>query len=151
MEIVVAFDATGREILRKIGSAEHVDLEPSEVRRLRHAVITHNHPQSYDVSFSLADVRLAAFAGASEVRVVTHGVTYSLRPPISGWSLDWAERLLVPTYEQGRRRATPAAVEQARRGEVTREVAQATIIHQAWVHVAAVLGLQYVLEEGDSR
>jgi hypothetical protein len=136
----------GREILRKAGETDHIDLEPGEVRRLRHAVITHNHPGAPGVSFSLADVQLAALAVACEVRVTTARVTYSLRPPPAGWSLDWATRRLVPTYSEERRSLIPSMLDRIRRGEISRELATVATIDETWRRVAGRLRLSYGLE-----
>lgn len=85
-------------------------------------------------------------AGASAVRVVTPRVTYSLRPPISGWSLDWAGRLLAPTYEQEYRALIPPMLDRIRRREADRETVMTETIHEIWTRVARRLGLRYGLE-----
>ena len=101
-ETLVAFDRTGAEVLRKTGDAESVEIETSELRLLSGTVITHNHPGGAidgpdalrGLSFSESDVRTAAWAQVAEVRVITAGWRYSLRPPPSGWNLDWHDRVL---------------------------------------------------------
>ena len=150
-EILVGLDATGREVLRKLGTRDRVDLEASEVRRLRHTVITHNHPAPRGLSLSLSDGQLAAMAVAREVRVVAGRWTYMLRPPSSGWSLDWGRRVLAPAYEAERRQIIPTMLERVRAGELSREDAEAAIHHEVWVRVAERLGMRYGREEETER
>ena len=146
-EIVVAFNLAGREILRKTGMADHVDLEPAEVRLLRDAVITHNHLTGFVDTFWVADVRVAALARASEVRVVTPTTTLVLRPPQSGWSHDWAERTFVPAWERERRQLISEMRGRIRRGEASHDEANRILHHECWNRVAWRLGMQYGRDE----
>jgi EmrB/QacA subfamily drug resistance transporter len=157
-ETLVAFDRVGTEVLRKTGDAESVDIETSELRLLSGAVITHNHPGGAidgpdalrGLSFSESDVRTAAWAQAAEVRVVTAGWRYSLRPPLTGWNLDWYNRVLHNAvrerdlYRQAHSEALTDIREIESRGEVmTQEERGALAIHLTWRHVAEKLGMHY--------
>jgi hypothetical protein len=150
-EIVVAFNHAGREILRKAGAADHVDLDPAEVRRLRHAVITHNHLPQFASTFSIADLRVASLARVTEVRVVTTEATFVLGPPPSGWTYDWAERIFLPAWEQERSRLISETLDKVLRGEVTREEANPVILHNTWVRVAQRLRMRYGRDEERSE
>jgi hypothetical protein len=85
---------------------DSVDIEPSELRRLRGCVLTHNHPGAAiggppalrGLSFSEADVQTAATAQVAELRAITVGWRYTLRPPAGGWSRDWWQRVLRPAH-----------------------------------------------------
>ena len=127
-ETLVAFDRTGAEVLRKTGDAESVEIEPSELRLLNGAVITHNHPGGAidgpdalrGLSFSESDVRTAAWAQAAEVRVITAGWRYSLRPPPTGWNLNWYQRVLEPVRQSSKRtvKRWPTCVERLSHREI---------------------------------
>jgi len=97
------------------------------------------------VSDQRREIRLAALAGASEVRVVTRRLIYSLRPSPAGWSLDWADRQLRTAYDQEYRSLVPFMLDRIRRGD-DRETVTAETIHEIWTRVARRLGLRYGLE-----
>jgi hypothetical protein len=44
VEHAIAYDATGNEILRKSGTANEIILSGDEQRRIRGAIVVHNHP-----------------------------------------------------------------------------------------------------------
>jgi hypothetical protein len=150
-ETVLAFDWTGRKVVEKVGSEDTVELTARDVRRMRHAVVTHNHPGGVadgpaglrGTSFSEADVELAAFAQVAEERVVTAGWRYSLRPPAAGWSYDWWQTTLQPALREARHDATAALRTDIRRGELTRDEATALLMHELWTRVARRLGMRY--------
>jgi len=150
-ETLVAFDRTGTEVLRKTGGPESVDIEPSELRLLHGTVITHNHPGGAidgpdalrGLSFSEADVRTAAWAQAAEVRVITAGWRYSLRPPPSGWNLDWHQRVLNPAVRNIRSEVARHLMERVKNRDVTRVEAESLRMHETWLRVAPTLGMTY--------
>jgi hypothetical protein len=72
-----------------------------------------------------------------------------MRPPVSGWSLDWAEQVLVSAFEEERRGVIPVAVERVRNRELDHQAAEVFIIHEAWNRVARRLGLRYGQEMED--
>ncbi len=44
VEHAIAYGARGNEVLRKSGTADNVPLTPEEQKRIRGAIIVHNHP-----------------------------------------------------------------------------------------------------------
>lgn len=148
---MVAFDRTGREILRKRGHRDSVEIEPSELWRLRGSVITHNHPGGAiggapalrGLSFPASDVRTAATAQVVELRAITAGWRYSLRPPTSGWSYDWWQRVLEPTRRAARRDVLSILIPSMGRAEITRDEVNGLVDHETWTRVARTLGMTY--------
>ena len=148
---MVAFDRTGAEIFRKRGHADTVDIEPSELRRLRGSVLTHNHPGGVThgppslrgLSFSGSDVRTAATARVAELRAITTGWRYSLRPPSGGWNYDWWLTVLEPTRIAARGGALADLMPRMQRSELTRAEVNGLVDHEVWVRVARTLGMQY--------
>lgn len=100
-------------------------------------------PALRGLSFSEADVRTAAMADVSELRAITAGWLYTMRPPPGGWSFNWWQRALEPA----RRAAYAEALNDLRprvlRGELTRDEMAALLMHETWRRVAASLGMHY--------
>ena len=82
-------------------------------------------------------------AMAREVRVVAGRWTYTLRPPSSGWNLDWGRHVLAPVYEEERRRVIASILARVRGGELPREDAEAAIYQEVWLRVAERLEMRY--------
>jgi len=150
-ETLVAFDRTGAEVLRKTGQPESIDIELFELRLLHGTVITHNHPGGAidgpdalrGLSFSESDVRTAAWAQAAEVRVITAGWRYSLRPPPGGWNRDWHDRILEPAWRAARSEVVAEMIPRMDRREVTHAEGYALTIHETWDRTAKTLGMKY--------
>ena len=79
-EMAYAIDSTtGKQILKKTGGRSAVSFTEKEAEKMRHSILTHNHPTG--ASFSLEDVVFAHENELAEIRVVAMDRTYSLMPP----------------------------------------------------------------------
>jgi hypothetical protein len=152
LESVLVFDRNGREIFRRVGHQDSVDVSASDLRMMRDAIITHNHPGGLvdgppalrGTSFSTTDVELAAFVQAAEVRVVTAGWRYRLRSPADGWSQNWWQRTLTPAIHRARQAAIDHLRQRMIEGRLHRTEATALLMHEIWTRVAKELDMTYI-------
>jgi hypothetical protein len=94
-ETAVAFDTSGNIVLDKRGEASFVQLNGTDMDRLKDTVFTHNHPRGWGYpekslgrignSFSSQDIYTAIKANVQEMRAVTPHYTFSMKRPESGW------------------------------------------------------------------
>lgn len=156
-ETLVAYDQSGNEILRQGGNGNSVSVTSAQMRQLRGATVTHNHPLGWrhpesdprhaGNSFSPDDIMLAADAGMAEVRAVTPTHRYSMRPPAGGWDGRWAYSTLLPAYNRVRDEVYADYQQRIDRGEMTKAQATADHFHEVWTRLATQLGLNYDREE----
>jgi len=151
-ETGIALDrTTGRELFRRPGTRDRIQFTSNDEREMRGQILTHNHPggvtdgpvELRGISFSEADVELAAFVEVAEVRVITAGWRYTLRPPPTGWNRDWWQQILVPEHNLHRGEVLADVIPRMVRGELTRVEGAAFTIHETWVRVAKALGMTY--------
>jgi hypothetical protein len=84
------FDANGKELFRNDeGDANSVSFAPGR-GKLKGNIYTHNHPSGS--SFSERDLVVAATYDVKEMRVVTKGVTYSLKSSKYQWGLSGKDK-----------------------------------------------------------
>lgn len=96
-ETAVAFGKDGEIVLNKDGKSRHVNFTVDECRKLKNAVMTHNHPSGWSYpeksirrignSFSEDDILLAVQWDLSEIRAVTPNYTFVLKRPEKGWGI----------------------------------------------------------------
>jgi hypothetical protein len=87
-ESAAVYDANGKEIFQTKGKDKlSVDFNDDQLRQMKGAIVTHNHPPTMDgkkkkdgASFSESDIRLMLNTGAAEVRAVTENYVYVVRP-----------------------------------------------------------------------
>jgi hypothetical protein len=106
-ETAVVLDEYGKELLRRAGTKNEVNLRDAENILRRCRVLTHNHPSGG--SFSYADVREAVLTNLPEIRCFGTEYRYSLKPGKSGWGVtpagiakEWNDTLndLYPKYQE---------------------------------------------------
>lgn len=157
LETIFFWDEQGNIVLSRTGSADQVSFMRAELTAIQAVISTHNHPSGTKYSprdprygsnsFSLSDVKAACITKLRELRVVSPKYRYSLKPPATGWDIDYFETVLCPEYNvtfYGVRREFIAQV-QARK--VMPHVAGINLLHEVWTRLAAKLGLQYARYE----
>jgi hypothetical protein len=79
MENAVVY-RNGKQVLLRNGKVDEVRFTNAELKALKGAVVTHNHP--YGSSFSRADVNLVKTTGMAELHASAEydGVVYSIKP-----------------------------------------------------------------------
>ena len=95
VEILCVFNSDGELLFEKIGDEDSVPKEgesftKQEISLMQNAIITHNHPNTPDGdsnnSFSNNDLAFAAQCNMKEIRSVSNGYYYSMKPnPVEGW------------------------------------------------------------------
>lgn len=78
-ETMEVYSASGKYIMTKRGDSNSVSLSVFDYRKLKNAVVTHNHPSGG--SFSTDDIKFLKAMPISELRVSTDEGTYFIRKP----------------------------------------------------------------------
>src|SRR5205823_9079063 len=77
-----AWDGEGKLIASRTGET-WIEWTDGEIERMVDGVMTHNHPSGLPPA--LSDYRMAVRAGLKEMRIVTKGGVWVIRPPPGGW------------------------------------------------------------------
>ena len=94
-ETTIVLDENGNIILRKDGDDKSVPFTDEEVAKMKGMILTHNHPRGWTFpeddprhagnGFSPDDIHIAALGGIKELRAISPGYIYSLKPGKNGW------------------------------------------------------------------
>ena len=154
-ESAYGFDpTTGEKVWERHTDGTEVPLTPDDRARLGDMVFTHNHPLGWQfpeddprrkgTSFSPHDVQSAALAQVAELRAVSPGYTFVMRPGMHGWPR--AEEI-GQAFEMAYRHLEAESALAALNGKVdpVRRVADA--FHNVWTELTPVLGLEYHRED----
>lgn len=97
-EQAVVFNEDGDVLIDKRGEATSVGFTSEEVKKMKDAILTHNHPRGWGYeekswgrignSFSKADLMLAINNDLAEIRAVTPNYTFSMKRPEKGWGVE---------------------------------------------------------------
>jgi hypothetical protein len=87
----------GETLLAKMGKQYKVEFSRGELKNMKDAILTHNHPRSLGAkgiraignSFSREDIMLAVSANVKEIRAVTPTYTFSVKRPKGGWGASY--------------------------------------------------------------
>ncbi len=152
-EVARVWDARGKVVVEKTGTATHVSFTPQEKQAMRNCVFTHNHPGGWtfaenDVrragcSFSREDVQFAAEAEVREMRAVSPGYIHIIRPSAGGWDANWAQAKLIPEYRKQDHAVRLDFLTGIVDGRMTPEEAEVQHFHEVWTRVAKSLSLDY--------
>lgn len=96
-ETAVVFGRDGKKLVHKRGQERSVTFTLEECRKMKDAIMTHNHPSGWSYpegsimrignSFSREDLLLVVGSDVYETRVVTPNFTFVLRRPEKGWGV----------------------------------------------------------------
>lgn len=96
-ETAFVFNRNGEVILNKDGEKRKVEFTNYDVKLMKNAILTHNHPSGWSYqarsimrignSFSSSDINLAVISDLYEIRAVTPEYTFVLRRPDTGWGV----------------------------------------------------------------
>lgn len=151
----------GTQTFTKDGTHEGAQFTSDEMRNMRGAVVTHNHPQPR--SFSNADIETAYAAQVRQIRAVTPQYIYIMEPPRGGWNANlWNygdAKARVPRYAESprldrarghadvfstiRRRVEREYDRRVASGTMTRHEADNAIPHAIWTRFARATGARY--------
>lgn len=99
------YDSSGKYIATKRGGADSVSLSVLDYRKLKNAVVTHNHPSGG--SFSLNDIRFLKNMPISELRVSTIDCVYYMRKPVEWPKEIKSSELLEKAIQEIRKELRP--------------------------------------------
>ncbi len=95
-ESAAVFDSQGNQLFLKNGNLNRVSFHPSEIKVMKDAILTHNHPEGWEHpttsllrkgnSFSDSDIFTAVTTNLAEIRAVSPGYRHSLVRPKNGWA-----------------------------------------------------------------
>ncbi len=145
--------ATGRVIISKGGNSTSVYLSSQDLRQMRGAIVTHNHPnlgwskndaRSKGLSFSASDIEVACKANMAEIRAVSSGYRHSLKPPSSGWNENFWRSRVNPTYKKYEKQVYREYVGQIITGIKKIDQAEADYHHEVIKRTANKLGMSYL-------
>lgn len=104
-ETMEIYDSSGKYIATKRGGADSVSLSVLDYRKLKNAVVTHNHPSGG--SFSLNDIRFLKNMPISELRVSTIDCVYYMRKPVEWPKEIKSSELLEKAIQEIRKELRP--------------------------------------------
>lgn len=107
-ETLQVFGQNGRLVMLKHGSASRFYVTPAEMKKLKNAVLTHNHPSGRNFaptdpryvgnSFSIDDIRTACRGNLRKIRAITPRYRYVMRRPAGGWDKNYFDKVIEPMY-----------------------------------------------------
>jgi hypothetical protein len=159
-ETAFAVDAIGRIVLEKESDTDfEIALTEEEVERLRSAdgvVFTHNHPRGWEYppddprhagfSFSAHDILLACRAELAEIRAVAPQFRFSMQPPAEGWNEAYWDLIRV-VFETEKAELDRELTQRLHQGRISAAEYQTEYLHQVWLRVANLLGMNYSRSE----
>lgn len=117
-EIMEVYGTKGEYIMTRRGDANSVRLSILDYRKLRNAVVTHNHPSGG--SFSFQDIRFLKEIPISELRVSTVSGAYYLRKPAKWPQEINSSKKIAEALEQIRKELKPKYIKLYNDGVITK-------------------------------
>jgi hypothetical protein len=128
------------------------DALTAKLKGIGNVTFTHNHPRGWryakndprrkGFSFSPNDILLACRAELSEIRAVSPGYIFSMKPSPAGWS-EALWPLVETIYLRERALVDGILINEVLQGKITSAQYHADIEHETWVRVANLLGFAY--------
>ncbi len=149
----------GRRLVQSLGDEKSFTLSKDEFDSLRGvgATMTHNHPSGHKFppsdprhrgdSFSINDVKQAAYLQLAEVRAVTPTRRYWMKPPPGGWKDQHWQRDIPASYQRHHSAVLTEMVKAVRTGRLSQAEANARVYDEIWSRVSRDLGLSYGYED----
>jgi len=151
-QAVVISPATGRIMFAPSGDETSISLSNAQVRAMKGAVFTHNHPnlgwdksdpRSRGLGFSKDDLQVAAIAQLSEMRAVSRGYNHSVKAPQSGWNQKFWDTRLSPAYDKHYNSVYNDSVKDIILGKRSVATVEADFHHDVMNRTAKELKLEY--------
>jgi|GEM_PF-1371518 len=148
-ETTIVLDENGNIVFRKNGESDNVEFTREEADMMKGMILTHNHPRGWTFpeddprhagnGFSPDDIHIAAFSEVKELRAITPGYIYSLRPnkngrfPFNSWNI----------YQAISEQVRKEFENKISTGEMTPSQAEAIHWHEVSTRFAKLCGLEY--------
>ncbi|MFZ4704155.1 MAG: hypothetical protein ACOYMG_29265, partial [Candidatus Methylumidiphilus sp.] len=137
----IAVSPTGEILVDKEGAPERVTFTPSELAKLKNALVTHTH--SGISSFSPNDIGTASAYEFAEIRAIDTVFKYSMRPPKAGWNQTWFENVVKPSISQNKLDVKKAFDDAISRELIDERQYDHNYWDEVWRRVAQDTGLRY--------
>ncbi len=112
-----------------------------ELRKMKDAIMLHNHP--HVTSFSKDDIAFAATNQVAEMRVVDPIYRYSMKPPKGGWNKKVWESMLWPAMIKSSVKVRARMLKKAYDGKITNDHYSVNEQHEIWRQTAKQIGIIY--------
>lgn len=141
-EAAILYDGSGKTVLTKTGTEQHVSFTRREVEAMRGGVLTHNHP--YSTTFSWADIDALRRSQLSEIRATGNAGTFFMRQPKR-----WPESIgstakIKAAYAEIEARVEPIILKRLESGQIS--MVDYNRIYQ--MHILDVFSTKYRLDYG---
>lgn len=158
-ERAIFLSPSGQRLAQANGDEKSYSLSQQQMQSLRGsgATMTHNHPGGYKYtpsdprhqgsSFSIQDIRQAAYLELAEVRAVTPTRRYWMKPPPGGWKEHHWQKTIPNSYQKHHKSVVAEMAREVRAGRLTVAQADARVYHEIWSRVSNELGLPYGYED----
>lgn len=142
VEHAVALDKNGDRVFSKTGTRTHVNFTKAEVKLMKGATLTHNHPSNR--SLSANDIYMLKYAGLAEIRACnSDGVSYYMRQP-DKWDTRINTKKKIETERaKARAEAKAKAVQLIAEGKLDYKDRLVYISHETNRIFAERFGLEY--------
>lgn len=140
-ETMEVYSASGKYIMTKRGDSNSVRMSVLDYRKLKDAVVTHNHPSGG--SFSSDDIKFLKTMPISELRVFTDEGTCFIRKP-KNWPKEINTRKKIEEVISGiKNELKPKYQKMYNRGEINRRQRHQMLINEVNQVFAERYGLEY--------
>jgi hypothetical protein len=149
---VIIDPKTNKVLLEKKGQRDRIGFTEDEVKQVKGAVFTHNHPDLdfppdtlawQGAPFSTADIAFGAINETAEIRTVGHLYSYSMKPPTKGWNKAFYEEKIVDSYNKHAMQQYGSLVNDIRSGRTDAQSAQLEYMHRVTTEMSKELGIKY--------
>ncbi len=140
-ETMEVYSASGKYIMTKRGDSNSVRMSILDYKKLKDAVVTHNHPSGG--SFSSDDIKFLKTMPISELRVSTDEGTYFIRKP-KNWPKEINTRKKIEeVISDIKNELKPKYQKMYNRGEINRRQRHQMLINEVNQVFAERYGLEY--------
>ncbi|RHR75551.1 hypothetical protein DWW69_09685 [Bacteroides sp. AF16-49] len=150
-ETGIVFDNKGKIVIDKRGASYSVSFTQEECKKMKDAIMTHNHPRGWGYpekslarignSFSPADIYLAVTWDLAEMRAVTPNYTFSMKRPQSGWGMPYEKvKNIIESENKKLRKEFDKRIDD---NTLTVSQASAMHFHILWKRVSEKCGWNY--------
>ncbi len=141
VENTVAISKSGEVLVEKSGTVTRVNFTQAEAKRMKDAIVLHNHPGV--ASFSETDIATAAVRQVAEMRLVDEVYTCTLKPPGGGWNKTLWEKTIYPVMQHAEAVIIGRFIDDLHHGKITEAQFEANLQHALLRTVAGKTGMKY--------
>jgi len=147
----------GEVVFSNNGNKDSVEIGTDVILNdMEGAIVTHNHPNPgypkghparKGFSFSDADIGVACWGRAAEMRAVSEGYDHSMKPPPGGWDGEFYNKKVAPSFRKNTSRMTRKYAWGILTGKIDPKKAEVAFVHDIWTETAKETGMKYERKE----